>query len=403
MPRQHTNDQGRFKLSHTLQGLSEGVNALAISPDGLFLLSGCTDGQLMIWNITTGERLQDIDCAFNGQISCITWTDTTRAFVFGCGDGSVHLYRWSGAKGCYIYVVQEKAHSDAVQNVAYDSQHKRIASISKSSLQMWAVVDSRVLKLLFSHTIVSEYQGRTVHFCDDGASVISTYLESHQIACHTIEPWTLKWIKQIPTRFGGSALNGKQIMVSNLCDGLDLYSLPTMELKRNFTHAIALNVILQVEIISQLQWAVVGGDDGFVRIFDMRSGSFLFSLVHGETGHLVQTLTTYEGSDNVLIATASSQDGDIAIKIWTRMNSVAPKVVDNQEHLIPQVPAPSSLSLAQLVLIFALVSVVINQISAYFTRLTAGGTLDDMVQLMLSSVLVSSIVNTTQGISNSNL
>lgn len=84
-------------------------------------------------------------------------------------------------------------------------------------------------------------------------------------------------------------MNGKQFLVSNLCDGLDLYSLPTMELKRNFTHAIALNVILQVEIISQLQWAVVGGDDGFVRVFDMRSGSFLFSLVHGESRHLQLT------------------------------------------------------------------------------------------------------------------
>lgn len=85
-------------------------------------------------------------------------------------------------------------------------------------------------------------------------------------------------------------MNGKHLLVSNLFNGLDLYSLPTMELKRTFTHAIAHNVILQVVIISQSQWAVVGGDDGFVRIFDMRTGNFLFSLVHGERERVLTVL-----------------------------------------------------------------------------------------------------------------
>lgn len=77
-------------------------------------------------------------------------------------------------------------------------------------------------------------------------------------------------------------MNVKHLLVSNLFNSLDLYSLPTMELKHTFTHAIALNVILQVMIIPHSQWAVVGGDDGFVCVFDICSGNFLFSLIHGE-------------------------------------------------------------------------------------------------------------------------
>ncbi|KZP30002.1 WD40 repeat-like protein, partial [Athelia psychrophila] len=132
----------RFELSCTLQGLSEGVNTLAVSPDRLYLLSGCNDGQIFIWNILTREILQDIDCAFNGQISCSVWMDTTRSFVFGCGDGSVHLYRWLATRGCYIYIMQEKSHGDAVQCIAYDPLHKCLASISKTSLQIWMILDS---------------------------------------------------------------------------------------------------------------------------------------------------------------------------------------------------------------------------------------------------------------------
>ncbi|KZP09271.1 WD40 repeat-like protein [Athelia psychrophila] len=130
-----------FKLSYTFKGLSEGVNALAINPDGINLLSGCNDGQLMIWNILSGERIQDIDCAFNGHVSCLVWADTRELFAFGCADGSVHLYNWSEAKGCFAYVMQDKTHNDAVQTIAYDPHHKRLAGISQSSLQVWDVSD----------------------------------------------------------------------------------------------------------------------------------------------------------------------------------------------------------------------------------------------------------------------
>ncbi|KZP07475.1 WD40 repeat-like protein [Athelia psychrophila] len=180
MPRDSNAGQ-RFNLSYTFEGLSEGINALAISPDGDNLLSGCNDGQLVVWNLLTGERIQDIDCAFNGQISCSVWVDTKETFVFGCADGSIHLYKWSEVKGCFAYVVQEKMHGDAVQNIAYDPHHKRLATISKSSLQVWNITDGKNLKPLLSHPLLSDYQGRTVHFCDDGASLISTYLESHQM------------------------------------------------------------------------------------------------------------------------------------------------------------------------------------------------------------------------------
>lgn len=55
-----------------------------------------------------------------------------------------------------------------------------------------------------------------------------------------------------------------------------------MQLERTYTHKITVNVILQLVVTSPQEWVVVGGDDGFVRIFDMHSGNFLFSLVHDE-------------------------------------------------------------------------------------------------------------------------
>ncbi|KZP10215.1 hypothetical protein FIBSPDRAFT_690704, partial [Athelia psychrophila] len=79
---------------------------------------------------------------------------------------------------------------------------------------------------------------------------------------------------------GASAQLGQQLVISNLSNGLDLYTLPTMQLERTFTHTVAVNLILQVAIIPQRRWVIVGGDDGFIRIFNLDSGNFLFSLVH---------------------------------------------------------------------------------------------------------------------------
>jgi hypothetical protein len=63
------------------------------------------------------------------------------------------------------------------------------------------------------------YVARNVDFCDDGASILVYYCESHEMyvvrllrnqfspshvvsprVCYTIEPWSIKWARELPTR-----------------------------------------------------------------------------------------------------------------------------------------------------------------------------------------------------------
>jgi hypothetical protein len=70
-------------------------------------------------------------------------------------------------------------------------------------------------------------------------------------------------------------------MVTNLMDGIDEYSIPTLEHIRTFPHTIVHNVPIQVSITLESGWIVTGGDDGFARIYDGRNGFFLQRIDQG--------------------------------------------------------------------------------------------------------------------------
>jgi WD40 repeat protein len=57
--------------------------------------------------------------------------------------------------------------------------------------------------------------------------------------------------------------------------------MPSMDLIQTFPYQIRQNVPLQVAHVPDRDWVVSGGDDGFVRIFDCRTGQFLERLDHG--------------------------------------------------------------------------------------------------------------------------
>jgi len=67
----------------------------------------------------------------------------------------------------------------AVEDIAYDPVHGRIACICGKSSQLWKIRDNELVPVLQS-PLVSEGYGKSVDFCDDGASIVMYYLETHK-------------------------------------------------------------------------------------------------------------------------------------------------------------------------------------------------------------------------------
>jgi hypothetical protein len=80
---------------------------------------------------------------------------------------------------------------------------------------------------------------------------------------------------------GHAELNGSNLVVSNLVNGVDQYIIPTMEQLQTFPHPILRNVPIQVTVARDGQWIALGRDDGFARVYDCRTGQFLQHLDHG--------------------------------------------------------------------------------------------------------------------------
>ena len=80
------------------------------------------------------------------------------------------------------------------------------------------------------------------------------------------------------------------LAIANLDDGLDLYSLPNMQLMKSYSHGTTNDKIFKVAFVANSQ-IVSGGQGGCARVYDVSSGQLLQMLEHsdGESISLAHT------------------------------------------------------------------------------------------------------------------
>jgi len=82
------------ELRHTLQGHSGSVKAVAVTPDGLQAISSSWDNTLKVWNLATGKVI----ASFTGEypLSCCAVAPDGVTIVAGEQSGRVHFLRLEG-------------------------------------------------------------------------------------------------------------------------------------------------------------------------------------------------------------------------------------------------------------------------------------------------------------------
>jgi WD40 repeat protein len=85
------------ELMHTLSELSEIVYALAWSPIGTMLISGCSDGMLRWWDVERGKCVQTRQ-AHQGTVQSLKTSPDGRLLA-SCGDdGAINIWELASGK-----------------------------------------------------------------------------------------------------------------------------------------------------------------------------------------------------------------------------------------------------------------------------------------------------------------
>ncbi|KAG1780879.1 hypothetical protein EV702DRAFT_949891, partial [Suillus placidus] len=164
-----------------------------------------------------------------------------------------------------------------VESLAWDPVHHRLPSAGDSRPRVWNFMSNKTLTSITSKLDKQPYVARTVHFYNNGASLLVFF-------CNSIKPWDLKWHKKVQGRIGNTTLEGNFLLVSNLKDGVDKYSVPTLQHVPSYNHVILQNVPLQISVAQQAGLIFIGGNDGFAHIFHYCTGAYRGQLEHGNHG-----------------------------------------------------------------------------------------------------------------------
>jgi hypothetical protein len=80
---------------------------------------------------------------------------------------------------------------------------------------------------------------------------------------------------------GFSILEGDNLFISNLSNGIDLYSLRTMQRLRHYESAVTVNVPFQIALARQaLDRIVLGDAKGILQVYNRATGELVDHLEH---------------------------------------------------------------------------------------------------------------------------
>jgi serine/threonine protein kinase len=164
-------------LLYTYRDHASGVNSVAWSPDGKYIVSGSDDSTVQVWDATTGHS----DLPYysgGGTIHAVAWSPDGKRIASAGDEGKVQV--WDATNGKDVYAYSGHVPS-AVYAVAWSPDGRRIASGSSDG-SIWIWDASTGIPIL-------PYPGHGRHH----VSAVAWSLDGQRIASggydHTVQIW----------------------------------------------------------------------------------------------------------------------------------------------------------------------------------------------------------------------
>jgi len=244
----------------TLEGHTQGVNAVALTPDGRRAVSGSGDNTVRVWDLETGECLKTLEGHTQG-VNAVALTPDGRRAVSGSGYLDKTVRVWDLETGECLKVLEGYTSVLAV-SITHDGRCA-VSESSDKTLRVWDLETGECLKTLEGHT----REVSAVSITPEGRRAVSGSKDK------TLRVWDLETGECLKTLKG---------------------------------HTDDVN---SVSITPDGRRAVSGSDDKTLRVWDMETGACLKTL-EGHTERVYAVSLTPDG------CRAVSGSWDNTLRVW---------------------------------------------------------------------------------------
>ncbi|KAH7334084.1 hypothetical protein B0J17DRAFT_771150 [Rhizoctonia solani] len=155
------------KLLYSRTGHNSPIFSIAFSPDGQSFVSGSEDGEVMIWDTASGNRLFDPCKGHSEAVLSIAFSPDGTRFASGSFDCTIHV--WSMNTGSQVGDALQ-GHTRPVCSVAFSPRGDQLVSGSDDkTLRLWNIASGKTTAIFRGHTD----QVISVAFSPDGTQVVS--------------------------------------------------------------------------------------------------------------------------------------------------------------------------------------------------------------------------------------
>jgi len=279
-----------------------GVFSVAFSPDGRFVVTGDSNGEICLWQVAAQTKLLTYKGHTNWVVS-LAFSSDGKNLVSSSTDFTVKL--WDVSTGQCLKTLQE--HVNGVWSVVFSPDNCMLASGSDdSTVRLWNVSTGQVLKTLSKHTSWV----RAVAFSPDGKILASGSDDS------TVRLWDVSTGQEIRTLSGHSAgvrsiaLNHQGTILASGSDDrtVRLWDVSTGQVLRTlYGHR---NGVWSVAFSPDDQLLASAAWDSTIRLWDISTGNCL-RILQGHTNRIFSIAFSPRGN------TLLSGSDDQTVRLWS--------------------------------------------------------------------------------------
>jgi len=164
------------------------LNGLNVSRDGLYLITGCDDHNLYLWNVSSGDEIRKFG-GHTGFVYCGAFSQDGRLVVSGSVDKTVRVFEIGGK-----HVRTFEGHTNPVTAVALSPDSRYVFSAGDSVIHQWDIAGGKEVRKFEGHSgpvqgMALSQDGRRLVTGGDDKTIrlwdVATGKELHKYQGHT--------------------------------------------------------------------------------------------------------------------------------------------------------------------------------------------------------------------------